>query len=67
MMIALGLGLHNFAEGLAIRNSAAAGQISLAVLLIIGFACTTPPRASESSLPSTGASGRPGGGWPSSA
>ncbi|NUR27995.1 MAG: ZIP family metal transporter [Catenulispora sp.] len=37
MLIAIGIGLHNFAEGLAIGNSAAAGDISLAVLLIIGF------------------------------
>jgi ZIP family zinc transporter len=37
LMIAIGIGLHNFAEGLAIGNSAASGDISLAVLLIIGF------------------------------
>jgi ZIP family zinc transporter len=37
MMIAVGIGLHNFAEGLAIGNSAAAGDLSLAVLLIVGF------------------------------
>jgi ZIP family zinc transporter len=37
LMIATGIGLHNFAEGLAIGNSAAAGQLALAVLLIIGF------------------------------
>ncbi|GAA1594660.1 MULTISPECIES: ZIP family metal transporter [Kribbella] len=37
-MIATGIGLHNFAEGLAIGNSAATGEMSLAVLLIIGFA-----------------------------
>jgi ZIP family zinc transporter len=37
LLIAVGIGLHNFAEGLAIGNSAAAGQIALAVLLIIGF------------------------------
>jgi ZIP family zinc transporter len=37
MLIAIGIGLHNFAEGLAIGNSAAGGEISLAVLLIIGF------------------------------
>jgi ZIP family zinc transporter len=37
MMIAVGIGLHNFAEGLAIGNSAAAGELSLAILLIIGF------------------------------
>lgn len=37
LLIAAGIGLHNFAEGLAIGNSAAAGQIDLALLLIIGF------------------------------
>lgn len=37
MMIAVGIGLHNFAEGLAIGNSAASGQLQLAVLLVIGF------------------------------
>jgi len=35
--IALGIGLHNFSEGLAIGQSAATGAIGLAVLLIIGF------------------------------
>jgi ZIP family zinc transporter len=37
LMIAIGIGLHNFAEGLAIGNSAARGELALAVLLIIGF------------------------------
>lgn len=37
MLIAVGIGLHNFAEGLAIGNSAASGEIALAVMLIIGF------------------------------
>ena len=37
MMIAVGIGLHNFAEGLAIGNSAAAGDITLALMLVIGF------------------------------
>ncbi|MEU6894927.1 ZIP family metal transporter [Streptomyces sp. NPDC046557] len=37
LMIATGIGLHNFAEGLAIGNSAAQGEISLAVLLVVGF------------------------------
>jgi ZIP family zinc transporter len=37
MMIAIGIGLHNFAEGLAIGNSAARGALQLAVLLVIGF------------------------------
>ena len=37
LMIAVGIGLHNFAEGLAIGNSAATGELSLAVMLVIGF------------------------------
>ncbi|MSP14670.1 MAG: zinc permease [Chloroflexi bacterium] len=37
MMIAAGLGLHNFSEGLAIGQSAGRGEIALAVLLIVGF------------------------------
>jgi zinc transporter, ZIP family len=36
-MIASGIGLHNFSEGLAIGQSAATGAIGLALLLIIGF------------------------------
>lgn len=35
--IAAGIGLHNFAEGLAIGQSAASGEIALATLLVIGF------------------------------
>jgi zinc transporter, ZIP family len=38
MTIAAAIGLHNFAEGLAIGVSAKTGQIGLATLLIIGFA-----------------------------
>lgn len=38
LLIAVGIGLHNFAEGLAIGSSAATGALSLAVLLVIGFA-----------------------------
>ena len=37
LFIALGIGLHNFSEGLAIGQSAAKGDISLALALIIGF------------------------------
>lgn len=37
MTIAVGIGLHNFAEGLAIGTAAATGQLAFAVLLIIGF------------------------------
>ncbi|MFE0462632.1 ZIP family metal transporter [Kitasatospora sp. NPDC058965] len=62
MMIAVGIGLHNFAEGLAIGNSAAQGEISLAVLLIIGFGLhnategfgIVAPMAAEGTRPSWG-------------
>src|ERR671934_782812 len=37
VFIATGIGLHNFSEGLAIGQSAAADEIKLAVVLIIGF------------------------------
>jgi ZIP family zinc transporter len=38
MTIAAAIGLHNFAEGLAIGVSANSGEIGLATVLIIGFA-----------------------------
>ena len=38
LLIATGIGLHNFGEGLAIGQAGAAGAISLALVLIIGFA-----------------------------
>jgi ZIP family zinc transporter len=38
MSIAAAIGIHNFAEGLAIGVSASTGEIGLATVLIIGFA-----------------------------
>jgi ZIP family zinc transporter len=38
LIVAGAIGVHNFAEGLAIGVSARAGEISLATMLIIGFA-----------------------------
>lgn len=37
LIIATGIGLHNFSEGLAIGQSAAIGALQLATVLIIGF------------------------------
>jgi zinc transporter, ZIP family len=37
LIIATGIGLHNFSEGLAIGQSAATGELALATVLIIGF------------------------------
>jgi ZIP family zinc transporter len=38
LLIAIGIGVHNFGEGLAIGQAAATGAASLAVTLIVGFA-----------------------------
>ncbi len=37
LLIAIGIGLHNFAEGLAIGQSAGSGLVAFATILIIGF------------------------------
>jgi zinc transporter, ZIP family len=60
LMIAVGIGLHNFAEGLAIGGAAARGEIALATLLVIGFGLhnategfgITAPLAGEPDRPS---------------
>ncbi|MGN6606590.1 MAG: ZIP family metal transporter [Jatrophihabitans sp.] len=38
LLIAVGIGLHNFAEGLAIGQAAGSNEIGLATLLVVGFA-----------------------------
>jgi ZIP family zinc transporter len=37
LVIATGIGLHNFSEGLAIGSSAAKGDLTLALTLVVGF------------------------------
>ncbi len=37
LMIAIGIGVHNFAEGLAIGQASRSGAIGLATVLIVGF------------------------------
>jgi ZIP family zinc transporter len=62
LLIAVGIGLHNFGEGLAIGGSAARGEIALATLLIIGFGLhnategfgIVAPLAAEAERPSWG-------------
>jgi ZIP family zinc transporter len=38
LLIAVGIGLHNFAEGPAIGQAAASSEIALATVLVVGFA-----------------------------
>jgi ZIP family zinc transporter len=60
LLIATGIGLHNFGEGLAIGQSAASGELALALVLIIGFGLhnategfgVTGPLAAEDQHPS---------------
>jgi ZIP family zinc transporter len=62
LLIATGIGVHNFAEGLAIGQSAAADEIGLALALVIGFAAHNAtegfgivgPMAGEAEPPSWG-------------
>jgi ZIP family zinc transporter len=63
MLIAIGIGLHNFAEGLAIGNSAAKGEIGLAVLLIIGFGTHNATEGFGIVAPMAGAGTRPSWGY----
>lgn len=37
LLVAVGIGLHNFAEGLAIGNAAQSGELKFALLLVVGF------------------------------
>ena len=37
LLIAVGIGLHNFSEGLAVGSSAQAGELALALTLVVGF------------------------------
>jgi zinc transporter, ZIP family len=60
LLIAMGIGIHNFGEGLAIGQSAAADKVALALVLIIGFSLhnategfgVVGPLATENELPS---------------
>ncbi|MFZ4516054.1 MAG: ZIP family metal transporter [Acidimicrobiia bacterium] len=62
IMIAIGIGLHNLAEGLAIGQSSATGKYSLAMLLIIGFALHNATEGFGIVGPMTAANER--GSWP---
>jgi len=59
LFIALGIGLHNFSEGLAIGQSAASGALSLALLLVIGFGLHNATEGFGIVAPMSGEADRP--------
>jgi ZIP family zinc transporter len=59
MMIAAGIGVHNFSEGLAIGQSYVSGAIGLAMILMIGFAAHNATEGFGIAGPLTGLSKRP--------
>jgi ZIP family zinc transporter len=59
LFIALGIGLHNFAEGLAIGQSAARGAIGFAVVLVVGFAVHNATEGFGITAPMAGDAERP--------
>jgi len=63
MTIAMGIGLHNFSEGLAIGQSASAGEVSLALLLIIGFGLHNATEGFGIVGPAVAKGVRPSWGW----
>jgi zinc transporter, ZIP family len=61
-MVALGIGLHNLGEGLAIGSAYATGALALGAFLVVGFAIhnTTEGLAIVAPMRGGGASARPG-------
>ena len=59
MMIAVGIGVHNFSEGLVIGQSYVSGAMRLAVILIVGFAAHNATEGFGIVGPLTGLEKRP--------
>jgi len=54
LMIAIGIGIHNFSEGLAIGQGYASGAVNLALLLAVGFAIHNATEGFGIAAPLTG-------------
>jgi ZIP family zinc transporter len=63
VFIATGIGLHNFSEGLAIGQSAANDELSLAIALVIGFALHNSTEGFGIAAPLSGDTELPGWGF----
>lgn len=59
LMIAVGIGTHNFSEGLAIGESYAQGAIGLALILVLGFAAHNATEGFGIAAPLSGLKKRP--------
>jgi len=59
MMIAVGIGVHNFSEGLVIGQSYVSGAMGLAMILIVGFAAHNATEGFGIAGPLTGLEKRP--------
>ena len=58
-MIAVGIGLHNFSEGLAIGQAYVSGAVALAVVLIVGFGAHNATEGFGIAGPLTGVAKKP--------
>ena len=58
-MIAVGIGLHNFSEGLAIGQAYVSGAVALAVVLIVGFGAHNATEGFGIAGPLTGIAKKP--------
>jgi ZIP family zinc transporter len=63
LLIAVGIGLHNFGEGLALGGSAAHGKMALATLLVTGFALHNATEGFGIVAPLAADAARPGWGF----
>lgn len=63
LLIAVGIGTHNFSEGLAIGTSAAQNKIALATVLVIGFALHNATEGLGIVAPLAADDNRPGWGF----
>ena len=63
LLIATGIGLHNFGEGLAIGQAGAAGELALAFALIIGFGLHNATESFGIIGPMSGEADRPSWGY----
>jgi ZIP family zinc transporter len=63
VLIAVGIGMHNLAEGLSIGQAAAGGELKLAVLLVVGFALHNATEGFGIAGPLAGDEAAPSWGW----